>query len=347
MSDGKGKGRAIDQDVNDNLLAVDQLPSTSNSILERVTASAAGLMQSAFVAPTSNELSDATSAALTNTSKGQQLSGSGGSSWAESSSARQRTGLSTLQGHLLPSFRAGHREEHIKDAESEFSSFLDSTDPFTASQPNGLVDPFQVQATDRQVEVDNSEVDKRHNRTRPTSYSTVSEQQLHDGDAVLSILSNTSTNVDELEALQVEEEAINWNLTDRQVSQLRTIVDQIFPPAHSHISMSAEHPLNLLPAVVSTSENSLSLPTMDTNPEEAYLYFDRDVPQGAVRKMWMDQWEGVLTRYTDEVWGNVLPLVTEAREEINAMKENPPGRTFEQPKALRRLGMVLNHVRKK
>jgi hypothetical protein len=174
----------------------------------------------------------------------------------------------------------------------------------------------------------------------------VDEQQLHDGDAVLSILSDPSATMDELEDLQVEEEAFNWNLTDPQISQLRVIVDELFPPADPHISMSAEHPLNLVPSMASTSDTSHPLPLIDTNLEESYLYFGRDIPQGAAREMWMDQWEGVLTRYTDEVWGNLLPLVTEAREEINAMKENPSGSTLEQSKALRRLRMVFNHVRK-
>jgi hypothetical protein len=60
----------------------------------------------------------------------------------------------------------------------------------------------------------------------------------------------------------------------------------------------------------------------------------------------MNQWESVLTRYTDEVWGNLLPLVTEARKEIKASKDKQVGSSNEPPKALRRLQIVLDHLRK-
>lgn len=52
-----------------------------------------------------------------------------------------------------------------------------------------------------------------------------------------------------------------------------------------------------------------------------------------------EAWEGVLTGYADEVWGGLLPLVREARREVEEGKGE-----VEQSKALRRLGAVLGHL---
>jgi hypothetical protein len=345
MNNGKGKGRAGNLDDSNRPSIDDQSPHSSSSIIERVTASATGLAHSAFAAPTSNELSDAASAALTSTGKGRQLGGSSGS-LAESSRANQQTGLPTSQGQSLPSIRAGYREEHIRDAESEFSSFLDGIDSFTpSSESYSHADPSLGQALDIPLDRANGRTDTHGDQAGQIWYNTVHEQQQHDGDAVLSILSHPSAMTNELEDLPVEEEVLNWDLTDQQISRLRTLVDEIFPPPDQHISMSAEHRLNLIPNMVSTPAPSDPVLFNDTTLEESYIYFG-DVPRNRARQMWMEQWEGVLTRYTDEVWGNLLPLIVEAREEIKAIKEDRPETTIDQSKALRRLRLVLDHVRK-
>jgi hypothetical protein len=346
MVDGKGKGRASNLDNSNELSIDDQSPHRSSSILERVSASATGLAHSAFAAPTSNELSDATTAALTSTGKGRQLGRSSGS-LAEGSRSNQQTGLPTSQGQSLPSIRAGHREEHIIDAESEFSSFLDGIDSFTpSSELYNQADPSVGQALDIPLERANGGIDTHRGQAGQVLYNSVDEQQQHDGDAVLSLLSNPSVTTNELEVLSVEDEALNWDLTDQQISRLRTLVDELFPPPDEHISMSAEHPLNLIPHMDSTTTTSDPVPFIDTTLEYSNMHFGQDVPRDAARQMWMEQWEGVLTRYTDEVWGNLLPLVVEARKEIKTIKEGHSGATIEQSKALRRLRLVLNHVRK-
>jgi hypothetical protein len=346
MNDEKGKGRASDLDRSDKPSVNEPPLHSSSSILERVTASATGLAQSAFATPTSNELSDAASAALTSTGKGRQVGGNSGS-WAESSRANQQSALPTVQGQSLPSIRAGHREEHIRDTESEFSSFLDGIDSFTPSfEPYSKADlSSHGQALDILPEHANGVTDTRRDQDGEIQYNTVDEQQQHDGDAVLSILSYPSAITDELEALSMEEENFNWDLTDQQISRLRALMDENFPPPNQHISMPVEHPLNLVPNIVSTP-TSEPVPYIDATLEERSMYFGPEVPRNTARQMWMEQWEGVLTRYTDEVWGNLLPLVMQARRDIKAIKVDCPGTSIEQSKALRRLRMVLSHVRK-
>lgn len=82
--------------------------------------------------------------------------------------------------------------------------------------------------------------------------------------------------------------------------------------------VDAEHPLNLIPQ-----------------------YGDGDGDGGL--EAWREQWEGVLTRYTDEVWGGLLPLVREARREVEGMRKGGESGA-EKSVALRRLGAILGHL---
>jgi len=62
-------------------------------------------------------------------------------------------------------------------------------------------------------------------------------------------------------------------------------------------------------------------------------------------RLWVEQWTDVLTRYSDEVWGDLGSLVQEARSELERLAEpGGDGRTAS-AKALQRLRQVLGHIR--
>ncbi|TGO59679.1 hypothetical protein BOTNAR_0158g00010 [Botryotinia narcissicola] len=70
--------------------------------------------------------------------------------------------------------------------------------------------------------------------------------------------------------------------------------------------------------------------------------------KGKAKEEWKSDWEGVLQGYTDEVWGGLIPLVREAREELKVEEQKGDGgqgREMGNLKALRRLGAVLGHLR--
>ncbi|KAF7924327.1 uncharacterized protein EAE98_007378 [Botrytis deweyae] len=70
--------------------------------------------------------------------------------------------------------------------------------------------------------------------------------------------------------------------------------------------------------------------------------------RGKAKEEWKSDWEGVLKGYTDEVWGGLIPLVREAREELQIEEEKGDGGEGNEKgnlKALRRLGAVLGHLR--
>ncbi|KAK2609045.1 hypothetical protein QQS21_002415 [Conoideocrella luteorostrata] len=62
------------------------------------------------------------------------------------------------------------------------------------------------------------------------------------------------------------------------------------------------------------------------------------------RGIWLRQWNDVLSSYTDEVWGDLSPLATMARQEIRQWTDDGASRN-PNTKALGRLRLVLAHVR--
>jgi hypothetical protein len=62
------------------------------------------------------------------------------------------------------------------------------------------------------------------------------------------------------------------------------------------------------------------------------------------RNIWFSQWENVLSSYTDEVWGDLSPIVMAAREELQGISTSPEG-TAHGLNAVRRLQQILAHVR--
>jgi hypothetical protein len=314
MGNDKGKGRAHDDDNGGDLQKNE--PSQSSSMLSRVTASATGLTRSAFATPQNNELNERAAASLSDAGKGRQSSaGAGSSAWAESSRLSQPA---THQAGGTNALRTRHNEEHVRQSETEFSSFLDGIDSFTPSEHvgdgqlvGGSMEDLLGQAWARAQPSDNV-------LSSETVLKTVAEQESHDGDEVLAILSDPV--YDPFEAPHPEEEDYDWGLSAEQVSQLRAMTKDIFPQQEPHMAMSPDHPLNLIPNFDGVAGQAI-----------------------AARETWREQWEGVLTRYTDDVWGSLLPIVKEARKEVEEIG-NDPSRT-EQPKALRRLIAIFGHLK--
>lgn len=117
--------------------------------------------------------------------------------------------------------------------------------------------------------------------------------------------------------LMEEDENYNWGLTPAQMAKLREMTRDILPPPESHRGVPGRNDLSLLP--------------------------DFRGQDGAIER-YLEEWDGVLNRYADEVWGGLLPLVREARQEFEDLKTDESG--LEQPKirAIRRLGAILGHL---
>lgn len=349
---GKGPENPTDKDNNIQPPPPSQSDQDNPSLLSRITASASALSQSAFIGPpTRNELHATAQSALPNAGKASNIpgasgSGSGNSAFAESSRTQQQR---QQPSHVKQGgFRGGmsDAEDHTSLSEREFSSFLDGINSFTPSVLSQEQLPgadgldihksHYYQGEGNDTAFNDAWNRSQHGTLQTSNYATgttttVQEQQQRDGEEVLAILSTPDIYTEEQFSVDEERPPPNWGLSPEQISQIRTLMSEIFPAEPSqqqqqqHVVPSPENPLNLAPA----------FETSGLETEEEALQ---------AREHWREQWEGVLTRYTDEVWGGLLPLVKEARKEVEDMRvEQKP--VDETPKALRRLGAILGHLR--
>ena len=180
----------------------------------------------------------------------------------------------------------------------------------------------------------------------PQQHKTVHEQEATDGADVLDLLNTHNLTSRTFSTLPGEEinEIQDWGLSSDQLTQIRAITKELFPgPTQLHPPMAADHSLNLIPHGEST-DGSMSSPARETGLDEMYIRYEVDGNPVSAMQVWRTQWEGVLERYTDEVWGDLLPLVKEARNEVNTMAQ---GEGTEEPVALRRLKGILGHLQRR
>ncbi|KAH7413291.1 hypothetical protein BKA64DRAFT_660719 [Cadophora sp. MPI-SDFR-AT-0126] len=316
MSSSKGKGRAEHSQDEPNVDSSTQ-DSSSPSLLSRVAASATGLTRNAFITPNANEFNQQAASALSNSNKPQTIPNAGASSntWAESSRASQALPKTQASSSGV---RTGHSEQHAQLSENEFSNFLDGIDSFVPSESFGNIPVSETsKGFDGAWELSRNAQQPTHN---PASW-TVTEQERHDGSEVLAILSDPSaldSQTEEPPPLFEDDENYDWGLTPAQITKLRELTKDILPAPPQHANSSIHNPLNLLP--------------------------DFQGQEGA-REQFVEEWEGVLNRYADEVWGGLAPLVREARKEVEDAKSDPVGdERRREMKAVRRLGAILGHL---
>lgn len=330
MDEHKGKGRILD-DQKEKSSLLDQ-SSGNPSLLSRIAASADGLTRSAFSPANSAEASSV----ISNSGKGQS-SGTTTSTSAQGESSRTFLTSTTQQQQVAGSsnpLRGGHNEEHVRQSEAEFSHFLDGIDTFQPSDTSGREDGIATgSARSKNVEGEDSFDDawlrSLNAQASSSAPRNVAEQEHRDGEDVLAILSDPNAfDYEQSETPLEDDENHDWGLSPEQLARLQAMTKELFPPAIPHGHVSTTSPLNLIPQFdVATSIQMTG-------------YSDI----GAVDQ-WREQWEGVLTRYSDEVWGGLLPLVKEARQEAENMREMETGQI--QPKALRRLEAILGHLQKR
>lgn len=191
---------------------------------------------------------------------------------------------------------------------------------------------------------------QHHENTTPPEilqqHRTVQQQEATDGAEVLDLLSTPNLTSQTFSNLPGEGmgENYDWSLSPNQLSQIIAMTKELFPePPRPHTPMGADHPLNLIPNGDST-DGTMSSPARDTGMDEMYVGYEIDGRPVSGMQVWRTQWEGVLGRYTDEVWGDLLPLVNEARKEIEGVVE---GEGTVEPVALRRLRGILRHLQQR
>lgn len=329
MDENKGKGRDLKapSDQQETASTSDHF-SQNSSLLSRIAASAEGLTRNAFSPPNSTEVNSA----LSNSEKGQSSGATLGISAPGESSQTFPPDTQQRDAGNSSTFRAGHNEKHVRQSEAEFSDFLDGIDTFKPSQLStveNVIAPTSTASRSADDPFNDAWLRSQNDHAPSLASRTIAEQELRDGEDVLALLSDpTAFDYEQFEVQLEEDENYDWGLSSEQLTQLRAMTRELFPAFVPHRDISAEHPLNLIPQFdISTSNQLMGHSNLDAMGQ------------------WRDQWEGVLTRYTDEVWGGLLPLVKKARQEAEDLKEY--GTEHVQPKALRRLEAILGHLQKR
>jgi hypothetical protein len=166
----------------------------------------------------------------------------------------------------------------------------------------------------------------------PTTQSAVSEQEKLDGAAVVDLLDSPS---EELNAVLLGAEDPNAEYRGLTAEAANKLREALFPANSVPSGPRLNDLLNFNPEFLSQSgaeadfERQLHLGTTDTSE---------------ARSNWLQQWGNVLSGYADYVWGDLEPLIAEARREVEDSKAQGSGAAPD-TKALDRLRQVLAHVR--
>jgi hypothetical protein len=321
MSNDKGKEKAVSNNSS-------RLPETTKhfdsqpiqqpvapTFIEKVANSTRELSKHAFYAP-HHEINDAFTTVTSSASKSQHTSSVGLPDRGESSTATATRETRSSDGET-PTLKPSVPKEHVENLEKEFSSFLDGTD--TLSPPENS-DTIPETRTFHASWIES----QGHLVQLPPR--TIGEQEARDGEDVMSLLAFSPTTYKNSHAL-FEENGTNLELelSDVELTQLRMVAQDLSSIANPNNEFTLDNPHNL------------QMP-----PDSVTQTYMMGHSTSSAQQNWLQQWEGVLTKYTDEVWGSLLPLVKEARKEV----ENPSEMSNGSSRALVRLQAILRHVQK-
>ncbi|MCJ1388028.1 hypothetical protein MMC18_000872 [Xylographa bjoerkii] len=167
-----------------------------------------------------------------------------------------------------------------------------------------------------------------------------------DGAEVVDLLSDPSFFLDDLPDPSVDAEPFDdypelWKPDVDRMSSYEIGNGLTAPPVHH--TPSPTNPLNLSPDFdfgYSVSSKSLmtTVPVNPMNVKDGLCSRSSADSSSTNFKPWLD----VLTRYQDDVWGDMLPLVKEARAELKIASAEGGTPIVDRP-AIKRLGMILGH----
>ncbi|KAI5864990.1 hypothetical protein GGS23DRAFT_557122 [Durotheca rogersii] len=204
-------------------------------------------------------------------------------------------------------FKSAETPEQRTSGESMFSSFVNSTSALEATEPRG------VEGRDRKHSPDNDEVPPK--QRAPTAVISTA-----DGIEVANFLDSGYHGIEELPPIS-------------EVDRGQATAPNRIPEGGNSERRPWGGRLNFFPDF-----------GPDSNSIQQYAELLGTPNLDEARSIWVSQWEHVLSSYTDEVWGDFIPLVSAAREELRSLSESPGGTSQTGLKALHRLRQILAHV---
>ena len=247
-------------------------------------------------------------------------------------------GLSGQQPTAKASTSGSNNISRIVSSSGEASSHKlhSSVQGETLRSKANLDSGVSAQAFDAFVSAD-STLDHYDDKPTPNDYRStyvsmsqdVSDQEKRDGAAVINLLDGPS---DELDAVLLGVQEDDETLTPEAAAKLR---EALFPTNSTSSGPGLNDLLNFNP-------DFLNQPGAEAELERQLHLGTRDTDEA--RNNWLQQWGNVLNGYTDYVWGDLEPLIAEARKEVEETKARGSNEASE-TKALERLRQILAHVR--
>lgn len=309
---GKGKGKGKGKDI---MREERQPDDTRYSMLSRIGNSATGLSRDIFQGtPTATDLANVIASG-----KSEAPSNSLPVALGESSSAIPQPRIFGTGG-----FRSGEADVHTASEEYAFSDFLDNTRALIPAEP------VELEYTWHEATHGSSGPDV-YGQSTVTDVSSVAEQQERDGGEVVRLLWQTDDKMPEHEGYIMVSETELGSL--RQALLERGLPDQLS-------ATDWNNALNFVPDFLKED-----IPDSEAKQVSMNSYMNMGVTEAAeAGSLWLEQWNRVLTSYTDEVWGDLVDLVRMARTEVDQLKEGNNVEPTHVP-AVRQLRTILTRVR--
>ncbi len=301
---------------------------------QRIGESASGLLKETFNRASPRAASGTLASLNTDNVKAASSSsstGTGESSWALRSSPQYEQ-ASLIQGETIRSDGKGDKyvRPHSQFAFDEFLAGLNDLEresKLARDEPALSVD--QQSGCPLEIAEDNlSRVQERRTWKMQDENKDCADQY-NDGAAVVALLSDPALTMDEEASSTLNLE--NARGKGRNYKRLQTEKRS----AESGDAIHLSNPLDLVPDF-----------SARWNSSQASLAFQKNGSEGGhllePRQRDVQPWIDILDKYHDEVWGEMLPLVREAREEFKAANENQT--CSQDGPAIQRLKMVLQHL---
>ena len=347
-----------------------QVVDDASSLPQRIGASASGLLQTALEKTSANTLAETLASSDTEIVKG----------WSGTSSNRNDEGSVTTQSSTFGKkqsireisspdevFRFGHMHG-LRRKRTIQAAF----DEFVATGPQMDLDAVHALQTGpasndrRRINSADAEVEAYHVLTRCDSSQKKASEKLavtqadknpfqvlaefkrdagrlsgffedhkesdKDGAEVVALLSDPAFSADETPVHPLDGREPN------PMNVLQVKSDHHFTPKMTFATHSTENLLDLIPDFTLASEHFVT--SIFTESEDCCSVAN----ETAFREVGdVQPWIAMLDRYHDEVWGNLLPFIQEARKETRVASSSLSA--LEDRPAIRRLGMLLQHLK--